>query len=832
MHTEGDVDQHVLDEAIREALVGLQRYLSDELPPMLFAEFFDTLLSLSPAVVGEEIRAWVAGQYRGAVTRPISDYLFHAAKKIHVLRELQLVPRDQLEAFLGGLKEVLLHLCPAEDRSHLENDFAHLDDAGTVLASPVGMVHQRAVEVSEGGGGSLPPLRAATASAPGAAAPSTTLSPAVVRGLRRFELLLQRLGEGTPTGPTLPPEAVLAEAVAEAVGTASDSEDFLHRLAALGRLGLSADRRGIVRLLGSRLPDWAPPPEARLKAPDHGPAALVRKAVDLSRDPQEAARHFEVLVTSAAEEFNQGSLGRAVTLLELASDMVAGRRVGAAVAQVMQSRGEELLESARLREFAEDTDKVPLLRRAMAFFSDLAPTELLAKLERETSRERRRHLLMLLLAHGEEARRLALATLHGAIDGSAPLPWQLERNLLYLLRRLPQPTGDIAEEQLDVLIPLSQPGGPLAVVREALAGLGQLRSSRAEATLIARVAELEEAALGTRPLPYDAEEVLGLLDRTIGALARSSSSPARRCVVGHALKRKPQLGNTLARAAELGEQDLSNEPELLGRLLAAVREELPVKVLGVTLPVGRRAAALEGLITLLAGTPAHAVREVLTEVVERFPGQPFAQAAARALARAKATSSSAPPTPSLAGDLQLFGLPSLLQNFGESRLTGALTVFDGTGAAAGTLRFVEGQIVAASAGPLTGKAAVYQLLTLPLPRFVFVHDDTPPPTVDEGAPYAVLPLVMEGMRRFDEYRRACALLPDQARLRPGQQRPTRPAEEHDVALMRKVWAMAFAGASAAECERDAGVEFSRVRRLLAHWLEEGALELVANPPPP
>ena len=823
-----------LPAEVREALVVLQQYLSDQVPPMLFADSFEHLLGVPPALVGDEIQAWIAAQYRRSSSLPISDYLFHAAKKIHLLKELQLVPRVTIENFLSSLTGVLLHICPPEDRPHLQDDLSHLDDSKTVLAAPVEVVHHRVADDAEGGEAQVPTLRSNLATARRAPAPAATAAapvpPAVAQSLRRFELLLQRLA----SAPALatPGAAFLAEAVAEAVGGAANREELMQRLAGLDRFGAHAGPQRVLRLLASRLPNWAPPPEAVQDATRQGPAAVMRKALELADDKAEAARRFEELVHAAAEEFNSGSLGRAVTMLELAQDMVTRQRVAPETARTLQNRGEALLATAQLRACAEDSDKVPLLRRALAFFTDLSPAALLARLEREESRERRRHLLTLLVAHGQEARRLALDTLRQAASDSTGLPWQFERNLLYLLRRIPPPADHRGDDDLDVLVPLSQPGGPLAVVREALAVLGQMRTPRAEATMIARVAELEDAALGVRPLPYQPAEVLGLLDRAVGALARSTSQAARRCVVAHALKRKPALGNTLGRAAELGDQDLSGETELIERLLAALREELPVKVLGVTLSSNRKVGAIEGLVTLLAGTKAPAVREFFTSLVERFPGQPFAHAAARALAGVESAPASEAAPPTLSGDLELFGLPSLLQNLGESRLTGVLTLIDAAGAPAGTIRFAQGNIVGAAAGPLTGKVAVYQLLALSLPRFVFVQEEPPALAPGDEGPVPVLPVVMEGMRRLDEYRRACALIPNHVPLRAGSQRPTRPADEHDVALMRALWARVVAGTTAAQCERESNVEFFRVRRLLAHWLVEGAVELAGAPTPP
>jgi hypothetical protein len=68
------------------------------------------------------------------------------------------------------------------------------------------------------------------------------------------------------------------------------------------------------------------------------------------------------------------------------------------------------------------------------------------------------------------------------------------------------------------------------------------------------------------------------------------------------------------------------------------------------------------------------------------------------------------------------------------------------------------------------------------------------------------------------------LVPDYACLRATATKPTRAPDEDDVALTRMVWQRAYSGAPALECEKDLPVDSYRVRRMLAHWIEEGALE--------
>jgi hypothetical protein len=65
---------------LQEALLELQQYLSDSLPPLVVADSIQLLIRYPPEIVLPTIRAWTAAQYRGGAgsSVPISDYLFHA----------------------------------------------------------------------------------------------------------------------------------------------------------------------------------------------------------------------------------------------------------------------------------------------------------------------------------------------------------------------------------------------------------------------------------------------------------------------------------------------------------------------------------------------------------------------------------------------------------------------------------------------------------------------------------------------------------------------------------------------------------------------------------
>jgi hypothetical protein len=88
---------------LQEALLELSQYLSDSVPPLVVADSIQVLMKYPPQAVLPTLRTWTAAQYRGSAASsvPISDYLFHAIKKIHMMGEFRLVPREPLDAYLA-----------------------------------------------------------------------------------------------------------------------------------------------------------------------------------------------------------------------------------------------------------------------------------------------------------------------------------------------------------------------------------------------------------------------------------------------------------------------------------------------------------------------------------------------------------------------------------------------------------------------------------------------------------------------------------------------------------------------------------------------------------
>ena len=236
------------------------------------------------------------------------------------------------------------------------------------------------------------------------------------------------------------------------------------------------------------------------------------------------------------------------------------------------------------------------------------------------------------------------------------------------------------------------------------------------------------------------------------------------------------------------------------------------------------------LIEALSGTPSHETEAVLGDIAHRFPDHDVGRAAAQVLAK---WSPATPPAraetaPTLTGALEFFGLPSVVQSLGEMHATGMLTLINKQKMAAAKLVFVDGKFLNAQMGQIRGDEAFYQALERPLTgTFAFVPYP-PEKLVSDIEPREIMGLLLEGMRRNDELQRFIALVPDDMTLTKTNVKPTPHDEEADAALVREVWIKASSGANIADCERQLATDSYRVRRLVAHWLEQGALAAMSS----
>jgi hypothetical protein len=666
--------------------------------------------------------------------------------------------------------------------------------------------------------------------------------PADPAALHRLNLLLDQLQR-----PIAPPaavaasaaadhKAVLAHVIEEVASQAGSSMELETQLNVLQDLGIGNLDSGIFQTLSQGLPDWAPPPHTAAEVAGEEPAAgatrAMRKVVNLSKNKDERLGRFKELVGTAIEEFNGGSLGRAVTMLDLADRMISQREVEASIADTVTADSFPDLDQGQLHALADDPDKRLLLHRLMSFFPKLRVEELLDRLKAEEDREKRLQILKLVRAHGSRAREVAVEALDESVNGVNPEPWHVERNLLYLMRAIPSANDDDVEREIDLLIRTSDLTRPAPVVRESFTTLARLEHPRALTTLDARISELEDALKGTTEIPLDLKETRWLLSFAVKQLAQNTCADARAIVITHGLKGQPHLGDTYARLAPFGDQDLSDSPEQLDRLVDALKQELPRRFLGLSVKNDRRSQIVEQLIVAVSGSDTPEVKKLLSEITKKYSEQSFGRTAEQALINMGQPVTKKPRAAddsiTLTGDLALFGLPNLLQNLAATGVTGIVAFFDSEGIQTASIELAEGVLVAADLGNLTQDMAVYQMLERPMEgRFEFVNTEAREEALAKAEnAQSMTSLMLEGMRRYDEFHRALALVPNDARFKAAGKKPTDVKEDPDPQLAKDLWGKAIRGVPAAAAEAELGIDSYGIRRLYEHWVTEGSLERV------
>lgn len=841
-----------LEPRLREALEDLQGYLADHIAPLLVADAIETLLDYPPALTAEQLRIWAFFQYQGrGGGTPVSDLLYHALKKIQQLEVHQLVPAERFERFLAGLAVAVLAACPEEERGRLAGQLRHLRESIGGATALIDHLHRAAASVTAGPReGPAAPVIAPAAPAAPAAAP---LSPEEVRDLRRFTLALERTaaglagsGSGAAAGPDMATAQQLL--VLATAGARSDAE-LDARMARLRETGLApAGAPDLVRALIAAVPDWALALPAGTPAPTSGSLQAVHQAVRLAGGREQAGERWKELLRAAAEQFNQGSFGRAIALIDLAERMVAEGEVDGRFAQIERERAHEPYDIQVLLEACAERKNWPLVRRLLEFHPVWSARELLDALVFQPDAKRRRLLISLIEVWGAEARPLVFDRLESSVvEGSRdPNFWWYQRNLVLLLHRLPRdPAADPAAE-LELVAQFTALAHPTSFQREAIHLLEQMPDFAGVPTLVQRLGEAERALEHPDTLPHPVPEVWKVMNALAAALARSGSLSARRVLLDHALARRPRDGEPLARLRELGRIDLNADPDTVERLLGALEQLAPRKLLGFV--VARRDEELAQVIRALAGTSTPRVRQALADLAARHPELSALTREAAAAGEAGAEPGAAEPSEeaggggadlgdtgvfvpaapqapgraSMSGDLEVFGLAGLMQTFHQSESSGRLALRDTAGRGYAELTLVRGRLADCRSGQLSGRPAFFQLFQVPVAgTFEFTRQE--PVGLAAAETQELLGLMMEGMRRYDELQRARALVPDELPLRATGARPTAPPGETDGELVRQIWGLVRGGARAVDCERAAAVDAFRVRTLLSHWLEEGAL---------
>ncbi len=794
-------------EELQDAVLELHQYLSDQKAPLMVADSIELLLRYPPDFVAAQIHAWVASQ---SLTAPVSDFLYHGAKKVSVLGDLDLLPKDALAERLRGMVPALLTFCPEPDREMLKQNLERLGQAAPQAAAAAAVLHTQA----------------------GPAAPKedkpSVVSDLMARGMRRLSLLLDHLRPlASPGVPAEKRKEVASQFVTTAAMHAQTTQELDQNLAPLRQVGVEIETDKLLKTLAGSLAGWALPAVEGYAAPvvSRDQLEAVRRIVSLPEDPAEVARRFREMVHAAIEQFNAGEIGRAVALFDLAEQLAAEKKVQPKFVEALRAQGHEYLDATRLHTAAARADYRPQLKKIVSFFTPLQPAALLLQLDGEPRRDRRHQILALLEVHGEPARAAAWELLKASVqEGARTDPFFL-MNLVYLLRVIRRPDDASVEEEVDVVMQTSARDNPPPLVKQVIAFLGGTRHDKAERALITYLKVFESMLLAPDTAAYPAAEVEMLLDRTCAALARYGTPRAWRVLVDHGLKAEARLGSPAMRLAEAGRVNLSADRELVARLIATIRAELPKGgVAGLMSRKGDDKAI--ALIQALAGTPLPGVYELLQEVAHKHGDRELGKVAASTLDALATVGRPPAPASTLSGDLEMFGLPNLIQTLVQSQLTGVLTVLDGEGRPQAALLVQQGRFRGGHCGTVRGDAAVYKLLERPFKgTFAFVSRDLAGQG-DLADPQDLFGLLMEGVRRYDELQRACGVAPDGSVLAAtGKARSPVPDEE--PGFVERAWAALTAGHPVERVETELASDPYRVRRMAAHWVEEGALAVRA-----
>lgn len=808
-------------DELQAALFDFQRYLLDQIPPLTALDAFQTLMQQRPELLMQQMSSWAVEQAR-LQDATVADCLFHAVSKAYLFSSLRLLERSAVDPYLQKLLPLALEACPAAERDLLRTNLIALRDSKNLTPSA-------AVNLGRLEGG-------AKAKTPAAA----KVSDVVTRSARRLGLIIDRLARKLPgieaekperpasATTTSSPQAVqtpVAELVSMAAASSASEEELQQYMEKLKPYTGATNVENLFGVLATSLPAWdiLIPPSVGVRAP--APVEAMHKIISLTKNPLEGNRRFRDLMTTAVQQFNSGSLSAASSMLELAQTIIVEKKIDPSTVERVRAEAVQAIDNDQLKRYAEAKAKHPLLRKVLSSFPSLTKEQLFADLRGEERPERRRSLLSLLEAYGTEGRDLALVELEKELArSSGEVDTYYLRNVIYLLHRIQRDPEAPVEKELELLTRASARNQSIYVIKEAVIPIGQIKNDAAVKLLTLRLAEFESLLLKKDTSQHPMQEMQKLLDRIIAALARIGTPAALLTVARHGMKPNPLLGDCRSRLAVLSQHDLSFDEQTVTLLVNAIREDLPGGILGRVLP--KRQPPPLKLIEALSGTRSDPVEKLFADLAAKYADQDLGRAAAAALERvtSEASTSGAPPgAATLTGDLQFFGLPSLMQSLADTQATGIVTLSSkDTRQTAGKLLFSGGKFADAQVIHLRGVDAVYQLLERPIVgTFSFVPQ--PQETVNARTTEEVMPLLFEGIRRHDELKQFSAVVPDDLTLKAAG-KPTPDPDEADPAVVRDVWVKASAGGPVGEWELTIPADAYRVRRLVARWVEEGALQ--------
>ena len=196
--------------------------------------------------VADPLHSWAVEQSRFQQAA-MSDFLFHALKKIYLFASLKLVDRAAVEGYLNKVIPLAMQTCPAEEREVLNTNLMALRDSADLLASASGAV----VDVSR------------TSRKPEPA--HGPLTDVIAKSARRLGLVIDRLTKyvkpsapvASPTGTPAPfrPQPA-AELLTMAAASSTSDQELREYIENLRPYTGDNDPANLLHVLGRSVPSW------------------------------------------------------------------------------------------------------------------------------------------------------------------------------------------------------------------------------------------------------------------------------------------------------------------------------------------------------------------------------------------------------------------------------------------------------------------------------------------------------------------------------------------------------------------------------------------------
>ena len=411
-----------MSETVAAALSMFQRYLDEEIPPSAASYALSTLMAQPPDLLMQQVATWTSVQNR---TRSIAacDLLLHALKKIYITGELQLLDRVAVANYLDRVTAVALRLCPQAEVDALRTEITVMRQSRATSAT----LEQ-----------TVPPAQM----------PALTVIPrseSEVQAAKQYSLIFDRLTREQASagnqGAAADPQAI-AQLLAMAATRSQTAEQLNQYLDQLRPLAGGGDKNVFV-ILGGALPSWDVANFAPGSARPPSQVDAMEKIIDLAESPEVATKRFRELVTAAVEKFNQGALGAALWMLDVAEDSIGEKKLDVVAVDQIRAAAVEMMSAVQLRKFAENRSKHAAVKIVLEFFPTLHIATLFRQLRVEQSAEQRRSLLGFIEAYGVTGRDAALDELERELQRDDVATYYL-RNLIYLLHRIARESPEAA----------------------------------------------------------------------------------------------------------------------------------------------------------------------------------------------------------------------------------------------------------------------------------------------------------------------------------------------------------------------------------------------------